>query len=334
MKRTIIFYDPNRKNQRDALRILAATGLRIEAPSSIPNLEQAITKIDPTLLILDLEGHKYLSEAGLMPEGVQSIIMSKAGLETIHPYLSTMSGFTNFIAKDRHDRFSNRDLLCTVVKILRNDIFGIKKYLSWGAFTTEYYVRDSSRRHEYLDCLQDYATNMRMRRSVTEAIQVIGEEFLMNAIYDAPTDQGSGQHLFNLLDRKNQVVLPPDQAIRLSFGIDGKRVVVGVTDPFGSITKDKVIQYLAKCFEERQKTNLGQDKETAGAGLGLYFCFKHVNSLIINVLPGHQTEFIGIVEIDGSIKESNKQKTNFHFFTTDNQAIEFQKFDLRTRKFG
>ena len=60
-----------------------------------------------------------------------------------------------------------------------------------------------------------------------------------------------------------------------------------------------------------------------GAGLGLYFCFNHVHSLIINVDPLNRTEFIGIIDIDSSVRESKKQKTNFHFFNTNNTSREF-----------
>ena len=310
----LVFYDENKRNQKEALRILSATGYHVLAPQTLVELASSTSSQDVLLYVLDLKGHQYLTEQDMLPGKIPSIILSKEGFEVIHPYLRSMPKFSNFISKDSEDRFSQRDLLCTVVKILRSDIFGIEKYLDWGAFSSELWVRDSNLRQDYINCQQQMVSGMNLRRSTTEAIQVVSEEFLMNAIYDAPTDEISGEQLYGNVERKNQIVLSPHQAVRYQIGADGKRIVVAVTDPFGSITKDKVIRFLAKCYGEEKKANLGQDPSTAGAGLGLFFCFNYVHSLIINVSPGIKTEFIGIIEIDSKLKSSQKSKTHFHFF--------------------
>lgn len=316
----LVFYDENKRNQKDALRILSATGFHVIAPQSLIELASTTSSANVLLYVLDLKGHRYLSEQDMLPAKTPSIILSKEGFEAIHPYLRSMPRFSNFIAKDSEDRFNERDLLCTVVKILRNDIFGIEKYLDWGAYSSELWVRDSNLRQEYIDCQKRLVGDMGLRRSTIEAIQVVSEEFLMNALYDAPVDADTGKQLYGTIERKNQVILPPEQAVRYQIGSDGKRIVIAVTDPFGSITKDKVIRYLAKCYGEDKKANIGQDRSTAGAGLGLFFCFNYVHSLIINLNSGQKTEFIGIVEIDNKAKASQSCKTHFHFFKGPSDA--------------
>ena len=318
----ILFYDQDRKNQRDALRILSASGSQVTAPESLTKLETEYKKTKHNLYVLDLEGHQHLAGQGLLKDKPPVIILSKSGLKAIYPYLKGLPCISNFIAKDKHNRLSNRDLLGTVVKILDNDIFGMKKYLGWGAHTKEFQLRRSEGRQEYIECLKSFCQNMGLRRSIMESVQVVGEEFLMNAFYDAPIDENQNR-LYNKLSRTEKVMLPPEDAINLQFGSDGKRLAISVADPFGSITREQIMYYLAKCFGGKDITNLGQDESTAGAGLGLYFCFNHVHSLIVNVSPLRRTEFIGIIDIDGSVKDAKHRKTNFHFFSTDNWSEQF-----------
>ncbi|SMF40431.1 hypothetical protein [Pseudobacteriovorax antillogorgiicola] len=320
-KNRILFYDSDNRNRRDGVRILAASGSQVIAAKSLRELESLSLQYKYNLYILDIEGHKHLNSKGLLQPEPHAIIMAKSGLNSIYPYLENMERFTNFIAKDRHNRLSSRDLLGTVSKILHRDIFGMKKYLGWGAHTMTFHVRDSENRQEYIECLKDQCRNMGLRRSILNDVETVTEEFLMNAIYDAPVDRQRNR-LFNHLKRTNRIQLTPEQAARLEFGSDGKRLAISVTDPFGSITRDHVMSYLSKCFQGENITNL-DDSISGGAGLGLYFCFNHVHSLIINVDPLNRTEFIGIIDIDSSVRESKKQKTNFHFFNTNNKSREF-----------
>lgn len=318
-KNRILFYDSHHKNRRDALRILTATGCEVCAPESLLELKKRVEQTKFTIYVLDIEGHQHLLQHERSPGNRPTVIMSQEGLKEIYPYLEQLESFTNFIAKDRNNRLSNRDLLGTISKILRNDIFGMKKYLAWGAHTLTFHVRDSENRQEYIDCMKDYCRNMGLRRSIINDVEVVAEEFLMNAIYDAPIDK-KRQKLFDHMPRTERILLTPDQAARLEFGSDGKRLAISVTDPFGSITRAKVMQYLKKCFEGKNITNLNS---TGGAGLGLYFCFNHVDSLIINVDPLRKTEFVGIIDIDSSVKDSKRNHTNFHFFNTNNWARGF-----------
>lgn len=142
---------------------------------------------------------------------------------------------------------------------------------------------------------------------------MITEELLMNAIYDAPTDDR--KHIYADLPRTEDIQLPDTQAARLEYGSDGRTLAISVTDPFGSIRHETIMDYLVKCFEGRTLPNLNK---TGGAGLGLFFCFKSVDSLIVNVEPHKRTEFIGLIDIHASVKDAKRKNTSFHFFNTDN----------------
>lgn len=318
-KNRILFYDNHYPNRRDALRILSATGSEVLAPSNLQQLEQDVKSRRFTIQILDIEGHRHLIKNNLCLKDIPTVILAQEGMQTIYPYLNKLESFSNFIAKDQNNRISSRDILSTVVKILHSNIFGMKKYLSWGAHSQTFHARDSGTRQEYIECIKDYCRNMGLRRSIINNVEVVAEEFLMNAIYDAPIDKALNR-LYANSPRTQRVLLSPEHAARLEFGSDGKRLAISVTDPFGSITRQKVLEYLMKCFEKKSLETL-QDK--GGAGIGLYFCFHHLDSLIINVDPMNKTEFIGLIDIDNSAKDSKHRNSNFHFFNTNNRSREF-----------
>jgi len=327
----ILFFDPHKKNRRDAIRIMGATGSEVVAPESFKKLEDAILEQEFSAYALDIEGHQHLTNKGINISRVPTIVLSQQSLGEVHPYLADLRYFTNFIAKGPRNSLSNStDLLGTVAKIVYNDIFGVKKYLAWGAATQSFHLRDSHIRRDYVEHVKEWAESLGLRSSIVKRVEILTEELLMNAIYDAPVDE-KGQRLYNHKTRTERVVLPVMQAACLEFGSDGRRVAISVTDPFGSITRDLVLKALSRCFSQRDINHLG---ESGGAGLGLYFCYKHVDSLIINLDPMQRTEFIGLIDIESTVKESKMADTHtaLHFFNTDNYSPLFLQPYMPQRK--
>ena len=318
----ILFFDPQRKNRRDALRILTAAGCEVVAPESFKKLEDAVIEHQVNTYALDMEGHQHLISRGIELATIPTIVMSQSPLTEIFPYLSDLRHFTNFIAKGPKNALNNSDLLGTIAKIMHNDIFGLKKYLNWGAHTWTFHIRDASTRREYIEFLKEYGRSMGLRSAIIKHMEVVAEELLMNAIFDAPID-ARGNRLHNHKKRTEEVILPVTQAARLEFGSDGRRIAISVTDPFGSITRDLVLKCLTRCFSIKSTPEFND--ESGGAGLGLFFCYKHVDSLIINVDPLKRTEFIGLIDIEQSVKESklDSSHTALHFFNTDNYSPTF-----------
>ena len=322
-KNKILFFDPLRKNRRDALRIITSTGSDVIAPESFKKLEEAAIEQRVNAYVLDMEGHQHLISRGIELPPVPTIVMSQSALSEILPYLSDLRNFTNFVAKGPRNLLNNSDLLGTISKIMHNDIFGLKKYLAWGAQTWTFHIRDSSTRREYIELLKEFGRHMGLRSSLLKHLEIVAEELLMNAIYDAPVD-AYGQPLNHHKSRHEKVMLDVTQAARLEFGSDGKRIAISVTDTFGSITRDLVLKCLIRCFSSG---DIDKFSATGGAGLGLFFCYKHVDSLIINVDPLKRTEFIGLIDIEQSVKQSKLDSSHsaLNFFNTDNYSPLFLK---------
>ena len=117
--------------------------------------------------------------------------------------------------------------------------------------------------------------------------------------------------------RTQRVLLSPSQSATLEVASDGEILAVSVTDPFGAITHDTVLEYLTRCFNG--KKDLVNTTEAGGAGLGLFMCFNAVSDFIINVCPNVCSEFIGLFDINSSLKEHAKRHPSFHYFSTNNK---------------
>ena len=312
MKPSVLYFDQNKKNRKSTQRMLSSLRIPSVIPESISELEERVSLKKDRVLVLDIEEHKKLIESKMDLSSHQVILLSREKLEFIKPYLDSMDQFNNFIAKKEEDYFDKKELLITIKKILDKDLFGPEKYMGWAATSMVYHIRSSSERDTFVDLAVNYCQQMKLRSPMIEAVRTLCEEMLMNAIYDAPRDI-HGNELYNHLPRSQHVILRPEEAARFQICSDGEKLAVSVTDPFGSLKKDTVLNYLDKCLADEHK--LGP-QEKGGAGLGIFFCYKSVSNLVINVDPGYRTEFIGIINLQESVRQLKSGTRSFHFFST------------------
>ena len=312
----VLFFDEARNLRREIVRILTAAGCECTVPQSLSELERAVKEQQFPIYILDLAGHRHLTSQGVDLADVPTIVLSVEPLAQTYSYLSSVKTFPFFVAK-QDEGIIARDLLVTIRKILDKDIFGVKKYLSWGASSTAYQVRDSDERHIHIESALNFCRRMKLRKPLLRSVQTFCEEMLMNAIYDAPRDQ-HGHGLYADQPRDKQVLLSLKDSAILEVASDGERLGISVSDPFGAITRNVVLKYLTKCFDGASVTT-----ETSGAGLGLYLSFNAVSSFIVNAAPHSKTEFIGIFDLTSSVAETQRNHTSFYYFTTDQRASQF-----------
>ena len=132
---------------------------------------------------------------------------------------------------------------------------------------------------------------------------------MMNAVYDAPADN-NGKSIFNHLQRTTPVQLTAEQSANLRYACDGNWIAVSVQDPFGSLSRDTVLQYLKSCYSgQAGSLNVGK----GGAGRGLHQILESSDVTIFNVSSSKKTEVISLIEIDGSTHKEGT-KPHFQFF--------------------
>src|SRR5262249_45716732 len=90
------------------------------------------------------------------------------------------------------------------------------------------------------------------------------EELLTNAFYDAPVAAG---RLKKPVSRTQDISLPDDSACDLAYACRDDLAIVRVRDPFGSLSRRRLVEVLSRCARSDMKVEV--DETMGGAGLGM-----------------------------------------------------------------
>lgn len=192
------------------------------------------------------------------------------------------------------------ELGATLARLGGEPIFGLERHLPWGSRVLSATVTSSHHKSALFDRIESYMADIGVRGRLVRRLHDVADEMLMNAVYDAPIDRATGEHVYAALPRTTRVDLPPGSRPIFSYGSDGKVFAMSIADPFGGLTPDILKRYIAKGL--RRGTDQIDDK-AGGAGLGLYFLFQSLNSLTLYLDPGKRTEMVGLVDIRGSFRD-------------------------------
>ena len=140
------------------------------------------------------------------------------------------------------------EIVATLQKILKKQIFGLDKYLKGGTNIVMKEVIGPSYRDQLNVEVMNYANFCKVGSYRSKLAFSISEELLMNATYDAP--HAAGITKYGDIRSKQDVVLDPEHRSLLSFGCDGDILAIGVKDPFGKL-KRKVFSIFEKSIGAR-----------------------------------------------------------------------------------
>jgi hypothetical protein len=144
-------------------------------------------------------------------------------------------------------------------------------------------LRDSSHRARRIEAIAEFAQSNGASLTTTDRVRDISEELLTNALYDAPSERRG------VIDRTRRVVLPKGQRCAITYGTSSQTFYVRVRDPFGTLTRTRMFDVLARCATRRE---VGFDTTRGGAGLGLWRVFNSASLIVLQVQPGESTEFL------------------------------------------
>jgi hypothetical protein len=210
----------------------------------------------------------------------------------------------------KNDRVDAVELIVTIQKILRRDIFGLGKYFAWGVEHLTLTVRDSDERQAAMETGENYARAIGLHDRFISQYSSVIDEFVSNALYNAPVDP-EGRKRYAHLSRRERVRLNPQEGVSLTFCCDGRLLGVSTTDGFGSLRSEEIINYLSKCFRKGPDQ---VDAKAGGAGLGFYFVLNCLSKLIVNIDPRRRTEIIGLMDVSGSYRDFASQTKSFQIF--------------------
>jgi hypothetical protein len=148
-------------------------------------------------------------------------------------------------------------------------------------------LSQSSSRAQRLERMAEFFDSKGVGSRTVELLRDAGEELLTNAFYDAPVEAGA---LKQAISRTQEVQLPDDSACDMVYACHDDLAVVRVRDPFGSLTRSRLVEVLTRCARTDMAVEV--DETRGGAGLGLWRIFSSASFVGIAVVRGRYTEFL------------------------------------------
>jgi hypothetical protein len=178
-------------------------------------------------------------------------------------------------------------------------------YLDWGHAGFELTAATPAERDAAVARVQQAVLDLQVPRRLAEMTGELAHELLMNALYDAPTDEhGRPRHAH---DRKAAIALPPADAATLRLASDGTRLAVQVRDRFGGLRRAQILEGLARGLAGGEL-----DRSGGGAGLGLTVCHQSSLALFFDLAAGRHTQVTATLDLDLNLRELKTHARSLH----------------------
>jgi hypothetical protein len=187
---------------------------------------------------------------------------------------------------------------------------GPAPYLLGGTPVEERLIGSSTDKEGVLQDLLAWAGRFALSDEKLRRIEVIVDELLLNAIYDAPRDE-QGQPKYAGVDRRTAVTLGVGSQVRLRWGCDGRNFVASVADRHGALNRATVATHVGRVLEARGPR---PRQGTGGAGLGMVLVYTSSNQLVIHGSPGRFTELTSVVHVAGSNRAAVARGSSLHLY--------------------
>jgi hypothetical protein len=273
----------DRKSQRVLARVLGATRCQVEVVSDADAALAAAAEPD-TVVVIDHALARSRAEApgaGLAWIAVPGEGAAPADTATTSALIET--GWRHVCAHPMP--ILVEELLATVQKLVRGDLFGLEKYMSWGAEVRSFVLEDALERDRAVAQLTRDVVGAGLQDRVGSLVSVIADELLVNALYTAPVD-GAGAQFRRDEPRDKKRALVDRDAVTLRWATDGRYLAIEVKDHWGSLDPKRVAARIARANQS------GGD-----AGMGLALAYACCNHMVFNVAPGATTEAIALIDV-------------------------------------
>jgi len=287
---SILVVHPDRKTQRIVQRILGATGHQIDIAEDLDQAVRLLAHTAPALIVVD-------GGTALHP-GAQALIAAATARGTTAcltllpgpapgdvPRLLNVGAVTNLLVHPMP--ILAEELTITAQKLLRGDLFGLEKYLLWGAHARELMLTRSSRRADLIETVSQAVRAAGQSPRVASSAMLVADELMSNAVHNAPVDQ-AGEHYRRDLPRDTDFALDERHQVRLRWACDARYLAIEVKDRWGTLTRDVILRALAQSDVR---------DSGGGAGMGLALTYRSCDHLVFNLAPGEATEIIALIDV-------------------------------------
>jgi hypothetical protein len=272
----------DRKAQRVLARVLGATRCPVEV---VGDLDAALAATDAdTIVVVD----QALARARptVPTTGRAWIAVPGEGSAPAEPATTSaliLGGWRHVCAHPMP--ILVEELLPTVQKLVRADLFGLDKYMAWGAEVRTFLLEDASERGKAVAQLARDVVAAGLADRIGSLISVIADELLVNALFTAPVDS-AGVRIRKDEPRDRRRALTGRDAVAMRWATDGRYLAIEVRDSWGSLDPADVGSRLAHA-----------NQSGTASGMGLALAYACCNLLVIDVAPGTTTEVIALIDV-------------------------------------
>ncbi len=303
----IVVAHPERKAQRALLRLVGACRFPIEVVTDLDALTKAVDA--DTIAIVD--GGIARASVGLLDRPARAWIavpgegLAPAEPEGVDALLN--AGWTHVIAHPMP--ILAEELVATVQKLIRGDVFGLEKYLTWGAEVRSYAVEDTRDREAAVNMIAKDIVAVGLPDRISSMVSVIADELIANAVYGAPIDEHGARFRANE-PRDGSRKLVDRDAVAVRWATDARYLAIEVRDRWGSIEPATTGKKLAAGKQAAAHSE---------GGMGLPLAYACCNQLVIGVAPSQLTEVIALLDVRHKPTELARS-ASFHTFVGDRDA--------------
>ncbi len=299
----LVVAHPERKAQRALQRLVGATLCPVEVVADLDALKAAIDA--NTIVVVDanlalsagaalraLPARAFIAVPG---EGLAPLDAPIVDLLLTHGWTHVVAHAMPILAEE---------LLATVQKLLRDDAFGLEKYIAWGAEVRRYELGDAAERETAVAALAKDVVAVGLPERVGSLVSVIADELIANALYVAPRD-ATGRRFRSTEARDVGRVLADRERVTVRWATDGRYLAIEVRDQWGTLDAASICHRLASS---------AQASTQGDTGMGLPLAYACCNQFVVDVAPGTLTEVITLLDVRYKPTELGRS-ASFHAFT-------------------
>jgi hypothetical protein len=299
----LVVAHPDRKAQRSLARLVGATLCPVEV---VTDVDALVAAVDPTAIAVvdaalaqahpDLRTRPARAWIAVPGEGT-----GPADAATIDALLG--AGWQHVVSHPMP--ILAEELLATVQKLSRGDVFGVEKYMAWGAEVRSYTLEDALDRDHAVSALAKDVIAVGLPDRVGSLVSVIADELIANALYVAPVDAAGGR--FRAAESRELArPLVGRDVVTVRWATDARYLAIEVRDRWGSIDATAIAGRLASSAKQAAATGEG--------GMGLALAYACCNQFVIDTQPSVVTEVIALLDV--RYKPTDLGRTaSFHTFT-------------------
>jgi hypothetical protein len=274
-------------------------GKLLKVVSSADQLADATTG-EPTIAFLDAT---TLPHVASHPPTVVVAVSTDDSRKTPISWMQTYPWLAHVLSASLLETDVATDHLVNLIKTFRSPEPRLLDWMDSAAKGRRTRITHSGRRGERVERMSEFLQANGCEERAVIALRDVADELLTNAFYDAPVVAGAFKHP---IARTVDVLLPSDRACDIAYGCNDALGVVRVRDPFGSLSRRRLIEVLA-----------------SGEPHGLSRVLGAATVVGISVVSGRHTEIlVGVA----NKREAAARPFGVHLFFKDSERARTWRF--------